>query len=135
MPTSLDARMRPTVKRLLDKFGMVAALEYASSLALDPATRGPAAGITRSEIAVRCSPPAPLTFRQQQASLTSTDTGSARTAVSTYTLIAAQGLTVTPAKGHVLRLATGERLAVVDVGALYSGDQIAAYEVYLGEAA
>jgi len=118
--TTLDDALRPVAKDLLSTFGKDLTFIVKGSESYD-ATTG-SVTVSESSVVVKGSPPAPYARKYI--------TGDLVKEGDVQTIIAAQGLTITPDEGQRVEF-DSEKWHIVSIKRIYSGEQVAAYELQL----
>jgi hypothetical protein len=121
MTTALDSRLVPTAQRLLDKYGATATYGDPSTKSYDPVTSAVTeSGATNPTIKI--TPPTHYSRHLID--------GTMIQASDMQTFVAAQDLTFVPKRGYTLTL--GSLVWRIErVGPIYTGDEIALYELQL----
>lgn len=120
MTGALDTRMRATASRLINKFGATMTLRRQAGV-YDPATGKNTE--TATDYAIVGSPPSPVDLRRVDGEMIKQ--GDAET------ILAASDLTVAPDQTTDHIVFAGETWSVVAVEPIYSGEQVAAYQLRL----
>ncbi len=120
--TSLDDKLVPKALSLIDDFGQNATFQTVTRT-YDPTT-GTTTESSSVDVVRKISPPSPYVKEFDSASLTER--------AEMQCLVAASGLTFTPALGMDMVLTDSTRWQIVGVYPIYSGASLAAYTLLLG---
>lgn len=119
---TLDAKLRPVAKRLLETYGKASTLTRVTGGTYDPVT-GQTTDPTETDYTVYASPP--KFFRRDAVD------GEIIRETDFYVTIAAQGLAVTPDRETDTFTFDGADYTILRVEPQYSGELVAAYKLHL----
>ena len=122
MTTALDAEIVPVASELIALYGQDTVFVVPASKSYDPAT-GLTTETSPTNHTEKVTPPAPYDKRWTDSDLIQQDD------VRIY--LAVSGLTFTPVKDMKVTLLTTEVFKIVKVSPIYSGDDIAVYDLQL----
>ena len=135
MSTTLDIRMAAAVLRILAKFGVAATLKNVSRGTISGGVRSPN---TVTSQTVKMSPPLEMSTARASAAASGRTVGLTGSDVLETDLYVLMGVTTTsgaavtaPNAKHDRVTIAGVEYAIWKVGTIYSGDDVAAYEMAL----